>query len=47
MKKWQNGAPFDERKGNESNPLKGRPRTVFNSVEEEQDYLKAQVDYLK
>ena len=29
------------------NPLKGRPRTVFGSVEEERDYLKAQVDYLK
>jgi transposase len=47
VKKWQNGKPFDERKGNEPNPLKGRPRTVFGSVEEERDDLKAQVDYLK
>jgi hypothetical protein len=29
------------------NPLKGRPRTKFKSVEEERDYLKAQVEYLK
>jgi len=47
VKKWQNGESFDERKGNEPNPMKGRPRTVFDSVEEERDYLKAQVDYLK
>ena len=47
VKKWQNGEAFDERKGNELNPLKGRPRTVFDTVEEERDYLKAQVDYLK
>lgn len=47
VKKWKNGKPFDERKGNELSPLKGRPRTVFDSVEEERDYLKAQVDYLK
>jgi transposase len=47
VKKWQNGEPFDERKGNEHNPLKGRPRTAFDSIEEERDYLKAQVDYLK
>ncbi len=25
----------------------GRPRTTFRSVEEERDYLKAQVEYLK
>ncbi|WP_229522530.1 hypothetical protein [Paenibacillus monticola] len=47
VKKWQNGEPFDERKGNEPNPLKGRSLTVFDSVEEERDYLKAQGDYLK
>jgi transposase len=46
VKKWQNGDSFDERKS-EINPLKGRPRTTFGSVEEERDYLKAQVDYLK
>ncbi|MGM1021080.1 MAG: hypothetical protein ACQEXV_11145 [Bacillota bacterium] len=47
VKKWKNGEAFDERKSNVTNPLKGRPRTVFTSVEEERDYLKAQVDYLK
>ncbi|WP_404823835.1 transposase [Paenibacillus rhizovicinus] len=47
VKKWKNGEAFDERKGHEQNPLKGRPRTVFGSVEEERDYLKAQVNYLK
>lgn len=29
------------------NPLVGRPQTKFNSMEEERDYLKAQVKYLK
>ena len=47
VKKWQNGESFDERKGNGPNPLKGRTRTSFGSVEEERDYLKVQVDYLK
>ncbi|MBP1155792.1 transposase [Paenibacillus sp. PvR052] len=37
---------FDERKG-VSNPLKGRLRTSFASIEEERDDLRAQVDYLK
>ena len=46
VKKWKNGEQFDQR-GGVSNPLKGRPRTNFNSVEEERDYLKAQVNYLK
>lgn len=47
VKKWQDGEAFDERKEGGLNPLKGRPRTIFGSVEEERDYLKAQVDYLK
>lgn len=47
VRKWKSGEPFDTRSGGENNPLKGRPRTKFNSVEEERDYLKAQVDYLK
>ncbi|MEQ7053758.1 hypothetical protein ABN764_24280 [Paenibacillaceae sp. P-4] len=47
VKKWQNGESFDERKGNGPNPLKGRTRTSFGSVEEERDYLKVQVDYFK
>lgn len=46
VRKWLNGEKFDVRKG-QSNPLKGRPRTVFDTIEEERDYLKAQVDYLK
>ncbi|KAF0817146.1 MULTISPECIES: transposase [Cytobacillus] len=46
VKKWKDGVPFDERSG-VSNPLKGRPRTNFKSVEEERDYLKAQVEFLK
>ncbi|MBE7124119.1 transposase, partial [Bacillus cereus] len=29
------------------NPLKGRPRTKFDSMEEELEYYKAQVAYLK
>lgn len=46
VKKWRDGEAFDVRKGI-VNPIKGRPRTVFSTVEEERDYLKAQVDYLK
>jgi transposase len=46
VNKWKNGQPFDVRSG-VSNPLKGRLRTKFNSVEEERDYLKAQVKFLK
>jgi transposase len=46
VKKYGSGRQFDERSGG-SNPLKGRPRTNFKSVEEERDYLKAQVEYLK
>ncbi|MEH7743607.1 helix-turn-helix domain-containing protein [Neobacillus drentensis] len=46
VRKWKNGQVFDERSEG-VNPLKGRPRTKFKSVEEERDYLKAQVDYLK
>ncbi|OBZ07997.1 transposase [Bacillus sp. FJAT-27264] len=40
------GEPLDTRKGL-SSPMKGRPRTAFSSIEEERDYLKVQVDYLK
>jgi transposase len=51
VKKDKKGEAFDLRgkgKGSkEKNPLKGRQRTHFQSVEEERDYLKAQVDYLK
>lgn len=44
--KYRNGESLDTRKGS-SSPMKGRPRTTFASIEEERDYLKAQVDYLK
>ncbi|NOU64382.1 IS3 family transposase [Paenibacillus sp. LMG 31461] len=47
VKKWMKGEAFDERAVKTPSPLKGRPRTSFNTVEEERDYLKAQVDYLK
>lgn len=50
VKKWKNRQPFDDRGGravSSSSPLKGRQRTKFKSVEEERDYLKAQVEYLK
>ncbi|NMO97096.1 helix-turn-helix domain-containing protein [Paenibacillus lemnae] len=46
VKKYRKGEPFDTRK-NATNPMKGRPRATFASIEEERDYLKAQVDYLK
>jgi transposase len=46
VKRWKNGEEFDLRKEG-SNPLKGRPRTFFDTVEEERDYLRAQVAYLK
>lgn len=46
VRKHQDGEVFDTRKGS-SSPMKGRPRTAFASIEEERDYLKAQVDYLK
>jgi transposase len=46
VRKWRDGEEFDVRKGL-TNPLKGRPRTAFDTVEEERDYLKVQVDYLK
>jgi len=45
VKKWQAGESFDVGSDKKSSP--GRPRTIFNTVEEERDYLKAQVDYLK
>jgi len=39
----------DQRGKNQSDdsPFIGRPRTKFVTVEEERDYLKAQVEYLK
>lgn len=46
VKKYRNGKPFDTCKS-VTNPMKGRLRTTFARIEEERDYLKAQVDYLK
>lgn len=52
VKKYNQGESFDDFRGRASsnldlNPLKGRQKTYFNSVEEERDYYKAQVEYLK
>jgi transposase-like protein len=51
VRKYKKGEAFDLRgKGQGSkgkNPFKGPQRTRFQSIEEERDYLKAQVDYLK
>jgi transposase-like protein len=48
--KYRNQEAFTDRRGKttkKNNPFMGRPRTKFQSVEEERDYLKAQVEYLK
>lgn len=47
VRKWQNGEDFHTNAEKTPNPLTGRPRTIFGTVEEERDYLKAQVNYLK
>ncbi|MFK9120790.1 hypothetical protein ACJEBK_28755 [Peribacillus frigoritolerans] len=49
VKKYRNGEGFDlrGRASSKDTPFIGRPRTHFKSIEEERDYLKAQVDYLK
>ena len=52
VKKYNKGESFEDFRGrtssnSELNPLKGRQKTNFNSIEEERDYYKAQVDYLK
>lgn len=50
VEKYRNQESFTDRRGKttkKNNPLMGRPRTKFQSVEEERDYLKAQVEYLK
>lgn len=51
-KKYNQGDSFEDFRGRASsnsdlNSLKGRQKTNFNSIEEERDYYKAQVDYLK
>ncbi|OAS85148.1 transposase [Metabacillus litoralis] len=52
IKKLDNDESFEDLRGRtssniESNPLKGRTKTNFKSIEEERDYYKAQVEYLK
>lgn len=50
VKKYQNKESFADKRAKtnkEDNPFMGRPRTKFQSIEEERDYLKAQVEYLK
>lgn len=52
VKKFNKGESFEDLRGRtssntESNLLKGRLKTNFKSIEEERDYYKAQVEYLK
>lgn len=50
VKKYRNGEVFDDQRGRSSKvntPFIGRPKTKFDSIEEENSYLKAQVEYLK
>ncbi|MGQ9010796.1 IS3 family transposase [Bacillus stercoris] len=50
VKTYREGKSFDDQRGKGTkldNPFIGRPKTTFKSVEEERDYLKAQVEYLK
>ncbi|WP_419146700.1 IS3 family transposase [Priestia endophytica] len=50
VKKYRAGESFQDQRGKDSNadhPWIGRPKKHFKSVEEERDYLKAQVEYLK
>ncbi|QAW10124.1 IS3 family transposase [Bacillus subtilis] len=50
VKTYREGKSFDDQRGKDTksdNPFIGRPKTTFKSVEEERDYLKAQVEYLK
>ncbi|MFJ7730241.1 transposase [Neobacillus sp. NPDC097160] len=50
VKKFEEGNKLTDQRGKHTstdNPLKGRQKTKFNSVEEERDYYKAQVSYLK
>lgn len=50
VKKYREGKSFEDQRGKDTksdNPFIGRPKKTFKSVEEERDYLKAQVEYLK
>jgi transposase-like protein len=45
IKKYRNQESLEDKQSRNSNPFLGRTRTKFQSVEEERDYLKAQVEY--
>lgn len=49
VKKFEEGKKLVDQRGKLTldNPFVGRPKVKFQSVEEERDYYKAQVDYLK
>ena len=49
VKKFEDGKKLTDQRGTltSDNPFKGRQKIKFQSVEEERDYYKAQVDYLK
>lgn len=50
VKKFEEGNNLVDQRGKLSsidNPLRGRQKTKFQSVEEERDYYKAQIEYLK
>ncbi|WP_223593156.1 transposase [Neobacillus bataviensis] len=50
VKKYEEGNQLTDQRGKLSstdNPLIGRPKTKFENIEQERDYYKAQVDYLK
>ncbi|CCF14383.1 transposase family protein [Brevibacillus laterosporus GI-9] len=50
VRKFNSGEGFMDKRGKSrsgNHPFIGRPRTKFSTVEEERDYLKAQVEYLK
>ncbi len=45
--KAQEGKSLDDMRGKHTGTRKGRPRTKFDSIEEELAYVKAERDYLK
>lgn len=49
VRKYQSGCPLRDSRGmySEENPLIGRPKKKFESIEQELEYYKAQVHYLK
>ncbi|MEM5611065.1 hypothetical protein AAHB63_14490 [Bacillus thuringiensis] len=50
VKKHKQGEPLADQRGGESrelNPFHRLSKTTFKSIEEERDYLIAQVEYLK